>query len=188
MEKTSGRVAIPNSTAYVPQQAWIMNATVRDNIIFGKAFDPQRYARVVCGEKDRSLLRLSLIHCGRVVLHEHVYIVPLCSLCEPGHITRYCMDTQSYSFPSSCFQVAACALEPDLAILPAGDLTEIGEKGINLSGGQKQRVRYDSLPLDLVFHVGGGGVLVQGSGGKNGFLNDNSVWSIVGAQDGKEIF
>lgn len=26
------------------------------------------------------------------------------------------------------------------AILPAGDLTEIGEKGINLSGGQKQRV------------------------------------------------
>ncbi|KAL5009946.1 hypothetical protein ScPMuIL_012251 [Solemya velum] len=34
----------------------------------------------------------------------------------------------------------ACALNPDLAILPAGDLTEIGEKGINLSGGQKQRV------------------------------------------------
>ncbi|CAG8573111.1 6233_t:CDS:10, partial [Cetraspora pellucida] len=33
-----------------------------------------------------------------------------------------------------------CCLEPDLAILPAGDMTEIGEKGINLSGGQKQRV------------------------------------------------
>ena len=27
-----------------------------------------------------------------------------------------------------------------MGILPAGDLTEIGEKGINLSGGQKQRV------------------------------------------------
>jgi ABC-type bacteriocin/lantibiotic exporter with double-glycine peptidase domain len=25
-------------------------------------------------------------------------------------------------------------------MLPAGDMTEIGEKGINLSGGQKQRV------------------------------------------------
>ncbi|CAI2164333.1 9655_t:CDS:10 [Funneliformis geosporum] len=33
-----------------------------------------------------------------------------------------------------------CCLEPDLAMLPDGDLTEIGEKGINLSGGQKQRV------------------------------------------------
>jgi ATP-binding cassette subfamily C (CFTR/MRP) protein 1 len=34
----------------------------------------------------------------------------------------------------------ACALRSDIAILPAGDMTEIGERGINLSGGQKQRV------------------------------------------------
>jgi len=33
-----------------------------------------------------------------------------------------------------------CELERDLEILPAGDLTEIGEKGINLSGGQKARL------------------------------------------------
>ena len=36
--------------------------------------------------------------------------------------------------------LAACALGPDLQILSAGDLTEIGEKGINLSGGQRHRV------------------------------------------------
>ncbi|XWS55359.1 hypothetical protein CRYUN_Cryun10bG0167800 [Craigia yunnanensis] len=32
------------------------------------------------------------------------------------------------------------ALQHDLDLLPGGDLTEIGERGVNISGGQKQRV------------------------------------------------
>uniref|UniRef100_A0AAZ3NR57 Uncharacterized protein n=1 Tax=Oncorhynchus tshawytscha TaxID=74940 RepID=A0AAZ3NR57_ONCTS len=82
MEKMEGDISIQGSVAYVPQQAWIQNATLRDNILFGKAYNEHKY------------------HC--------------------------CLD--------------ACALTQDLEVLPGGDLTEIGEKGINLSGGQRQRV------------------------------------------------
>ncbi|KAI8125132.1 Multidrug resistance-associated protein 1 [Lucilia cuprina] len=41
MEKISG------SIAYVPQQAWIQNATLRENILFGKEYDRKRYNRVI---------------------------------------------------------------------------------------------------------------------------------------------
>ncbi|OUT20980.1 hypothetical protein CAS74_003977 [Pichia kudriavzevii] len=36
--------------------------------------------------------------------------------------------------------VECCALPSDFEILPAGDMTEIGERGVNLSGGQKARI------------------------------------------------
>lgn len=36
--------------------------------------------------------------------------------------------------------IKACALQPDLDMLPHGDATEIGERGITISGGQKQRL------------------------------------------------
>lgn len=39
MDKVSGSVNSWGSIAYVPQQAWIQNATVKDNITFGKPFD-----------------------------------------------------------------------------------------------------------------------------------------------------
>ncbi|XP_061089116.1 ATP-binding cassette sub-family C member 3 isoform X3 [Conger conger] len=82
MEKLEGDISIRGSVAYVPQQAWIQNATLRDNILFGNPYNEQKYRGVL----------------------------------------------------------DACALTPDLEMLPGGDQTEIGEKGINLSGGQRQRV------------------------------------------------
>ncbi|NXX95541.1 MRP3 protein, partial [Centropus bengalensis] len=82
MEKLEGEVAVKGSVAYVPQQAWIQNATLKDNILFGQAPNEQKYQNVL----------------------------------------------------------GACALKTDLEVLPGGDQTEIGEKGINLSGGQRQRV------------------------------------------------
>ncbi|XP_062549081.1 multidrug resistance-associated protein 1-like isoform X2 [Armigeres subalbatus] len=82
MEKINGSVNTDGRIAYVSQQAWIQNATLRDNILFGKSYDKAKYDRVI----------------------------------------------------------ECCALKPDLDMLPGGDSTEIGEKGINLSGGQKQRV------------------------------------------------
>ncbi|XP_024869920.1 multidrug resistance-associated protein 1 isoform X5 [Temnothorax curvispinosus] len=82
MDKLNGKVNTKGSIAYVSQQAWIQNATLQDNVLFGKALNKSVYNRVI----------------------------------------------------------EACALTPDFKMLPAGDQTEIGEKGINLSGGQKQRV------------------------------------------------
>jgi ABC-type multidrug transport system fused ATPase/permease subunit len=36
--------------------------------------------------------------------------------------------------------VSICALGPDLESFPAGDMTEIGERGVNASGGQRARI------------------------------------------------
>lgn len=37
--------------------------------------------------------------------------------------------------------VRVCALDKDIESFDYGDLTEIGQRGLNLSGGQKQRVQ-----------------------------------------------
>ncbi|KAG0276411.1 hypothetical protein BGZ95_007580 [Linnemannia exigua] len=47
--------------------------------------------------------------------------------------------------------VKACSLEADLKLFPFGDMTEIGERGVNLSGGQKARL---SLARSVYFNAG----------------------------------
>ena len=64
------RINFQGSVAYIPQQPWIQNMTLRDNITFGSAMDVQKYESVV----------------------------------------------------------EACELKADFEMLPAGDLTEIGER------------------------------------------------------------
>lgn len=45
--KVNGQVVLKGSTAYVAQQAWVMNASVRENIVFGHRFDPEFYQKTV---------------------------------------------------------------------------------------------------------------------------------------------
>ncbi|CAG8981562.1 hypothetical protein HYALB_00013680 [Hymenoscyphus albidus] len=82
MRRTKGDLSLGASRSFCPQYAWIQNATVRENILFGKEMEDGWYRAVI----------------------------------------------------------DACALKPDLDMLPQGDATEIGERGITVSGGQKQRL------------------------------------------------
>lgn len=82
MPPCSGEEPKNDVISYCSQSPWVINDTLRGNILFGRIYDEERYQNVV----------------------------------------------------------QACALVDDILVLPAGDMTEIGERGINLSGGQKARV------------------------------------------------
>ncbi|KAJ3555698.1 hypothetical protein NM688_g2432 [Phlebia brevispora] len=59
MRRTSGSVTFNGSVAYCPQSAWIQNATIRDNIIFGRPFEEERYWKAVkdaCLETDLDMM------------------------------------------------------------------------------------------------------------------------------------
>ncbi|XP_061033006.1 ATP-binding cassette sub-family C member 3 isoform X6 [Eubalaena glacialis] len=47
MEKLEGKVYMKGSVAYVPQQAWIQNCTLQENVLFGQALDPKRYRQAL---------------------------------------------------------------------------------------------------------------------------------------------
>ncbi|RDL39375.1 putative multidrug resistance protein [Venustampulla echinocandica] len=45
--KVKGQVVVHGSTAYVAQQSWVMNASVKENILFGHKYDPIFYDKTV---------------------------------------------------------------------------------------------------------------------------------------------
>lgn len=55
----SGNLKIYGTTSYVPQEAWLLNFTLRDNILFGKDYDQDFFKKVIevcCLERDLTLL------------------------------------------------------------------------------------------------------------------------------------
>uniref|UniRef100_A0A672Z756 ATP-binding cassette sub-family C member 5 n=1 Tax=Sphaeramia orbicularis TaxID=375764 RepID=A0A672Z756_9TELE len=59
MTVLEGSVAVRGRLAYVAQQAWILNATLRDNILFGREYQEDRYQSVLsvcCLRPDLTLL------------------------------------------------------------------------------------------------------------------------------------
>ncbi|XP_053566295.1 ATP-binding cassette sub-family C member 5 isoform X1 [Bombina bombina] len=59
MTLLEGSVAVSGTFGYVAQQAWILNATFRDNILFGKEFEEERYNNVLtvcCLRPDLAIL------------------------------------------------------------------------------------------------------------------------------------
>ncbi|KAJ3028172.1 UNVERIFIED_CONTAM: hypothetical protein HDU68_002318 [Siphonaria sp. JEL0065] len=47
MRKTNGSVEFSGDVSYAPQTAWIQNASVKDNILFGSSFDEDRYIKTI---------------------------------------------------------------------------------------------------------------------------------------------
>ncbi|GLC60118.1 hypothetical protein PLESTB_001575900 [Pleodorina starrii] len=82
MVREHGSQAVGGRISYVPQNPWLQNMSIRDNVMFGEAWQQDKYEAVI----------------------------------------------------------EACALGTDLQILPQGDQSKAGIRGVNFSGGQRQRV------------------------------------------------
>ncbi|KAJ2307486.1 Multidrug resistance-associated protein 1, partial [Coemansia sp. RSA 2705] len=78
----AGSGGVVGAVGYLEQSPWIMNDTLRANVLFGREYDRAYFDRVI----------------------------------------------------------QACALADDVAQWPEGDLTVIGDRGVNISGGQRARL------------------------------------------------
>lgn len=112
--KIKGEVVLRGTTAYVPQLSWIMNASVKENIVFGHRWDPQFYDKTVkacallddfaslpdgdqteVGERGISLsggqkARLTLARA--VYARADVYLLDDCLSAVDQHVGRHLID------------------------------------------------------------------------------------------------
>ena len=44
---TSGNIRISGRVAYVSQQPWVFSGTLKENVLFGKKFDKEKYQEVI---------------------------------------------------------------------------------------------------------------------------------------------
>ncbi|KAI0749685.1 P-loop containing nucleoside triphosphate hydrolase protein [Daedaleopsis nitida] len=99
------------------------------------------------GKSALLVAMLGEMHCtsGRVILNKAGHQVAYCAQnpwLEHATIRDNIIFGAGYGYDEARYKavVEACALAKDFEIFAAGDLTEIGEKGITLSGGQRARV------------------------------------------------
>lgn len=97
------------------------------------------------GEGKTSLIsamlgELSPISEARVVLRGTVAYVPQMSWIFNATVRDNILFGSPFESARYDRTIDVTSLQHDLELLPGGDLTEIGERGVNISGGQKQRV------------------------------------------------
>eukprot|EP01135_Chromosphaera_perkinsii_P003549 Nk52_evm7s248 gene=Nk52_evmTU7s248 len=45
--RVRGKVSVPNTLCYIPQEPWVQNGTIRENILFGKPYNHKKYIEVI---------------------------------------------------------------------------------------------------------------------------------------------
>ncbi|XP_051835760.1 ATP-binding cassette sub-family C member 11 isoform X2 [Antechinus flavipes] len=80
------------------------------------------------------------LHSGSVGVNGSLAYVPQQAWIFSGTVRSNILMGEKYDQARYHQVIYSCSLKRDLEILPYGDMTEIGERGLNLSGGQRQRI------------------------------------------------
>ncbi|KAM9062102.1 ATP-binding cassette sub-family C member 11 isoform X1 [Sarcophilus harrisii] len=80
------------------------------------------------------------LHSGSVGVNGSLAYVPQQPWIFSGTVRSNILMGEKYDQARYHHVIHSCSLKRDLEILPYGDMSEIGERGLNLSGGQRQRI------------------------------------------------
>ncbi|KAL1820083.1 hypothetical protein ACET3Z_014952 [Daucus carota] len=103
----------------------------------------------ICGEvgSGKSTLLAAIlgevpkINDGTIQVYGNIAYVPQSAWIQTGSIQDNILFGSDFDYEKYQNTLEMCSLVKDLELLPHGDLTEIGERGVNISGGQKQRIQ-----------------------------------------------